>query len=511
MFGQAMRKDEPEGSAEESTQKAVTDWLMQVISGKKPIELHINEPATEAAPEAREETVESTAASSVTEMPAVSHAIEPQADWTVAAVDSAVPEVKEQIEERGTMEFTALDLCGTPVVPLIPVVTKSPLDEITADDLCWVPNPLPVTAAVADAPAERVDIWKEDPRPVPVEAVKDEITAADIARDNVLHLVNTGSAAAHDAADPAVPEPTMSAIDEALRVLETKSTASVFSQENVWARTDLWTQPEPVAEPVAEERLAEPETVDAALAPQAVAGPETAIAEAPSVAEPEVATLPEAVDEAPEVEAAPVAETGSVEAAGTAAVAEPVTVEPAAADVVPVEEPVATSAEPMEEVLPASNAAEAAEPDAALYAELLPRLDEMKALEKIRPEGWNMAMKTLLRLGGALPWLARVAPLLEAGLSKDANTGVVREVRQEVTGLRTTQQEIRTTVQDHTLQLQRVEDQLDRIRESLQRTGGEELAEKVEAQAKLLRMAGIGLGALLVVLIVMVGILMAHH
>ena len=136
---------------------------------------------------------------------------------------------------------------------------------------------------------------------------------------------------------------------------------------------------------------------------------------------------------------------------------------------------------------------------------------ELQQLEG-RPEGWNAAVKTLLRLGSVLPWLVRVLPMLEGNAGKDQTTGLSHEVRHEVADLRLVQYELRTAVQDQSLQLKRVEDQLSRIRQSLepdssQRSG---LDATVKSTVKLVRLMGIGVGALLLVLIVMVAILMAH-
>lgn len=74
------------------------------------------------------------------------------------------------------------------------------------------------------------------------------------------------------------------------------------------------------------------------------------------------------------------------------------------------------------------------------------------------------------------------------------------------------QYEIRSTVHDHSLQLKRMEEQLTRVREVMESESSEhgELTESVMATVKLVRMLGMGLGALLLTLIVMVGLILVH-
>lgn len=138
--------------------------------------------------------------------------------------------------------------------------------------------------------------------------------------------------------------------------------------------------------------------------------------------------------------------------------------------------------------------------------------EELREIDNARPENMNAAWKTLLRLGSVLPLVARALPMMENAPGGEPNTGLVHEVRQEVAGMRMVQYEMRTAVQDHALQLKRVEEQLTRMRQSMESDTSEndELVESVKSTVKLVRMMGIGLGALLAILIVMVAILMTH-
>lgn len=105
---------------DDSSRKTATDWLMKVISGKKPISFHLNGSTRAEDAEETESTV------AVEEMPRM-------------PLGRLVRDREPDEAEQWTGEFTAEDLCGAPAVPVIKV-TPAEKDEITADDVCWVPE-----------------------------------------------------------------------------------------------------------------------------------------------------------------------------------------------------------------------------------------------------------------------------------------------------------------------------------------------------------------------------------
>ena len=116
-----MKDDFQDYSPDPSAQKSVSDWLMHVISGKPPVEA---QPDRAQGRSNAEETPRNTGAVAVEELPGESErtngAAEKKSEMTTAS------------------EFTAEDLCG-------PAVFKTPAansvkEEITADDLCFVPK-----------------------------------------------------------------------------------------------------------------------------------------------------------------------------------------------------------------------------------------------------------------------------------------------------------------------------------------------------------------------------------
>ncbi|MGC2162309.1 MAG: hypothetical protein WA634_10395 [Silvibacterium sp.] len=563
-------------SLETASQKSVTDWLMQVISGKKPIELNINHAAQEEKqPEAK---------------PPAPRLVAVAATPRVAARTEDVVSPNGVVEEQSV--FTAEDLCGPPLLPIIPVIreVKPPKEEITAEDLCWVPKgqelkPQPI-AAVDAAPVVEPPVAE----PPAAEPQEHEITAADITRDTASDIA----------------EPENDAIDAILRRLEQ-------AQQTVTA-ADLLREPGSYAAELAAAAAAAEEEPKTQLSLTAGAGSvaDEAVASAP--AESAVAPEPMTEPETSVVAAEPTPETHpEVHAEASAAAVEETVHEPAwqeaaalgegsapqgvegeteqiAATHIPDEQdgmhaeapmdPAATEAAAMADasllteqhtdVLAelAANASttegliqgpgEQVESQAGVAGEsvfakedvwarsgvwreptpaeaaaredvfqdpsfreqtkhypeerMYPQADELKDLEmETQPEGWNAAWKTLLRLGSMLPWLARALPMLEAGARGEQSPGLVQEVRHEVAGMRMVQYEIKTTVQDHSLQLKRMEEQLTRLRESLDSPDNNELTKSVKLTAKLVQMAGIGLGALLLVLLIMVAVLLAHH
>lgn len=132
-------------------------------------------------------------------------------------------------------------------------------------------------------------------------------------------------------------------------------------------------------------------------------------------------------------------------------------------------------------------------------------------LEAAREEVRSSGVKSLLKLGSMLPWLARDVPAV-GGADNPQNTALTQEVRHEVAGMRVVQQEIRTTVHDHSLQLRRVEDQLSRVRESLvaEAAGSQDLVTSVKSTTKTVQVVGIAVCALLGFVLVMVMLLFLH-
>ena len=131
-------------------------------------------------------------------------------------------------------------------------------------------------------------------------------------------------------------------------------------------------------------------------------------------------------------------------------------------------------------------------------------------MEAAREEVRSSGVKSLLKLGSMLPWLARDVPAV--GGKSPENTALAQEVRHEVAGMRVVQQEIRTTVHDHSLQLRRVEDQLGRVRESLvaEAAGSQDLVTSVKSTTRTVQVVGIAVCALLGFVLVMVMLLFLH-
>ncbi|HET8638184.1 MAG TPA: hypothetical protein VFL96_15145 [Acidobacteriaceae bacterium] len=101
--------EDEELATDPSTRKKATDWLMQVISARKPINLHLNGSPYEEDGE--------------------------------SAVAVAEP-LERPMPVKWAGEFGAEDLCGAPAVPVIKVepVALTGKSEVTADDVCWVPE-----------------------------------------------------------------------------------------------------------------------------------------------------------------------------------------------------------------------------------------------------------------------------------------------------------------------------------------------------------------------------------
>lgn len=571
-----MKDELREFESDATSRKTATDWLMKVISGKKPINLHLNGSDSHEAEDAE-------SAVAVEELPGVPEPVlSKRAGWAEAK------------RETAAAEFTAEDLCGAPAVPVIRVIPAAG-DEITADDVCWVPaeqrlKPEPAAPKLKivqpqerELPAAEMrepkrtepgisaeDISREA-APFVVEPIwsgfaaepdapdaEQEVTAEDIARDwvlkemsppprgsrdgavlpfsfKVIQTTGTGSGAAAQAEMPEAKESAAAGLVEAGDAGAVGVAPEAISAEVAGAAEEAASAAEPrldaparieiateivaempetiAAEPEAEIPVIEP---DALAVGQAAAMPVEAASESvemPVEAAPELAavepdvetpTLNEALEEsAAEAEIETVlhdAEVGEEKGAEQGLVAES-----------------AFARESFWEEAAASGAArgEGVYEKPVLQKVKWPQsLPEDMAEMGQRPEGWVSAWKTLLRLGSVLPWVARALPMIEAGglAEPQAGPGGLQEIRQDVSGLRLVQYEIRTTVQDHSMQLKRMEEQLGRVRESLELKASEsgDLAESVRSMTRLMRLASMGLGGLLLLLVVLEIVMLAH-
>lgn len=124
----------------------------------------------------------------------------------------------------------------------------------------------------------------------------------------------------------------------------------------------------------------------------------------------------------------------------------------------------------------------------------------------------NPMWKLLLQLKPLLPHLTRLLPLLDIGLGPVQNAGLSNEVRQTVAKIQAIQQDLNIVVQDQSVHLKLLEEELTRLRETSEKqaVAQTKLVEGVDSLAKLVRLAGLGLGVLLVTLIVMTAVLLAH-
>jgi len=124
----------------------------------------------------------------------------------------------------------------------------------------------------------------------------------------------------------------------------------------------------------------------------------------------------------------------------------------------------------------------------------------------------NPMWKVLLQLKPLLPHFTRLLPLLDVALGPVQNAGLSNEVRQTVAKIQAIQRDLNIAAQDQSLQLKLLEEELTRLREASEKQAVAQtrLAEGVESLAELVRIAGIGLGLLLVALIVMTAVLLAR-
>lgn len=542
---QAQVKDELQElqPTDSASQKSVTDWLMHVISGKQ-------QPAEERLRAVTQETA--------------------QPD-SIFALDPPPPpkEMNGAAAEPWTGAFTAEDLCGAPVIPMPPRVEKAApeTDEITANDVCWVPEerrlkPQPI---VAQAPPQAsavmdLDITRE-PAPrfaretaTPV-AEEQEITAADISRQWVIDEMEQAAAATAPPEPEPEPEPEQVYVPQLVSLPVREEIAAPEPIATVAAEPEI--VPEPMATP-ADNPFATPADIPfAASADTAMeTEPEPTPVEPMPVLESAVAAEVEVAQAEPEMVV------GEVEGKAT---------ETAAADEIEMPEFSSNSAMDRAGEAHATVAETPASADAKVWAKggywegMHPAVDgteqpfiegkvgeakigegeiekapgtaqqnasrgyfgsylapeDLEEIEKAKPEGWSQSWRTLIRLGAALPWLSRALPALEPGLGNHPGAAagpgmpqgpVPGTTSEDVAGMRLVQYEIRSTVQDHSTHLKRMEEQLARVRESVEsKSADRELAEDVQSAMKLLKIVGIGLGGLLVILIVLALVMVMKH
>jgi hypothetical protein len=446
-----------------STQKSVSDWLMQVISGRKPVE----EPAKKVeVPIAKAAPVETRA----------------EPEWKVAPQAVEIPKSTN----------SAVAIAEAPEIPKPEIPTTEPVNAAT-----------PVASASSEpAPAERV-LTLEDISRGPVietaEPPKSVVTVEDIIREpRVL-------------AESVTEEPTDSVITP--KDISREDVPSLIEPEESLI-ADIRREPGVWSSPPADVRV---EDIFLEGAPQVIEPEKSAIAaeQVASKSEPESPMSTVAAESAlpkPEVIEPPASMIKSAEQSRERGpetlAAEPRAIEPA------------ESVFAHEGIWGATVHPEAAGQEADILRESVGRYPspdmgpgDLKDLARRPPEGWNSAWKTLLRLGSVLPWVARALPMLESGVINDQNPGLAHDAQHEVASMRMAQYEMKTAVQDNSLQLKKVEEQLARLRESMESDNSEnsEVVETVKSAVNLMRLMGIGVGVLLLVLIIMVGLVLAHH
>lgn len=463
-----------------STQKSVSDWLMQVISGKKPVEEPAQkvevpiakaapvetraEPQWKAAPQAVEIPKSTNSAVAVAEAPEIQKPeiqkpeIQKPEIPTTESVNGAIPVASANGEPAPAESVVALeDISRGPTLQTV----EPPKSEITVEDIIREPRVL--AEPVSEEPTESV------------------ITPEDISREGAPSLIEPEENLIADirrepgvwSSPPAAVRVEDIFLEGAPQVLEPEQTA--FAAEEAASKSEPVPE-SPVSAVAAESALPKPEVIDP---------PASVIKSAEQYREPEPETL------AAEPRAVESRAVGPVESVFAHEGIWGATVHPEAA----------------------GHEGDILQESVGRYPGPDPGPGDIKDLARRPPEGWNSAWKTLLRLGSVLPLVARALPMLESGVINDQNPGFANDVQHEVASMRMAQYEMKTAVQDHSLQLKKVEEQLTRLRESMESDNSEnsEMVETVTSAVKLMRLMGIGVGVLLLVLIIMVGLVLAHH
>ncbi len=513
-----MKDDTPASSSGPASQKSVTDWLMQVISGKAPTELHIDA-TQEATKQARETSPEPPREQPRAEVPPYQTEATVSKSTESAVAVAEVPQSEEPVNNTGaqTREISAADLCGTPVYRAPAPQIKSQTEEVTADDVCWVP----VERRIKPQPAAVLDIFKAPdevatPHDHAAQIPEPDVSPADISREVPPHVFEQLRNGYADYLKKEEQAPVAAEPEKAVTAEDISRIPVVVPIEPPVTVEDIYREPE--GRRVQETEAAEHTEPGIAEVHAPAAGSEPTVEMHEPLAY-ESAKAPAEFEKAGTVEPESATETkpGAVHAEiieGEIAEGK-VEEEP---DITEVPESIFARAGIWEEPRRGTPITGDVLSEAAYRERLYPtreELEEIEKIEKIRPEGWNAALKTLMRLGAVLPWVARILPMLEATAATAGNeqqkTGLTQEVRNEVSGLQMVQYEIRTAVQEHSTQLRRMEEQLGRLRDSVGLEDNEDLADTVRTTAKLVRWVGIGLGGLVLALIVMVIVLLSRR
>lgn len=570
-----MRDEFQDYTPDPSSQRSVSDWLMQVISGNKP-----EEPGKAAAQNGARPLANGTAAAAVLE----EAPREPDKSGPAAVVELQPQRVEQQENaavKSPVAEFTAEDLCGPPVIKPAAPAARGILDEITADDLCWVPEkaerngrkpgvveeePVPAAAApvvaatkgsikivdieemkphVAEVEAEEPEVAAEAE---PVAAVEEPVGAVELSKPELVAEVSAAKVVEAEALRPVAGagEDVLTAADitrdrvlyaadaermgmlRPLRKTEPAASAAAEPEREITAadimRDRVLLQMQMTKPVEAEQVKAEPE----AKAPDAAAA---VVESAPEIeaAAAEAKTDIVEVPEAPAVELE--ASAAEPEAEASAAADAPMEIQaPAAEEIAVAEEPVTE--------FPAREAMETGESvfahkgiwgDAArveaheaedVTAEFSDQEPDYRASKGgyLKPEELeDLDEASPEKLAAALKGLARLGTVLPQ-LARTAeggaagDAGLSHEARHEVANLRMIQYEIRSTVHDHSLQLKRMEDQMIRVREAVD-TDNTESAEMADSMKSTVKLVRmIGIGVgILLVILIAMVGFMLEH
>lgn len=474
--------------------RSVVNWLSQVIAGKRPplppgvggTEEDPAQNGDEAEIAARNAAVVDTLRRLFSQRlgsaqpepipePAEHNSSAPGA--TAETPSEALPD-GSSTKEFSAAQFTAEDLCGTAAVPLI---VASPSDEITAADICWVPpghELHPEPPAAEPAIPESALPPSEPPAPVAA-AAEAALEAAPETVEETAAEITAEAAPAPSAESPSEPPQA-----EAAPALEEQPSIAAEPAEPPAAGIEsAQSAGEAASEPLQKETAEEQATISAETAGQLATATESAEPQPPeSATESQPESAPQEVSAAPPES---IFADGAIWRAAT---------EMAAAQNGGIPHASAEASTRQEE----ADSIQEGEP-----FRLVP-LEPTEA-STAPSENWLEAMKALMRLNPVMPWLAEGAKSGRGGESTTSS-----EIRDQVAGIRLVQYETRTSVQDQAVQLKRMEENLARVREALQSTADRNLAETVKTTARTVRMALIGTGITLALVLIIVGMLLAH-
>jgi hypothetical protein len=424
-------------------------------------------------------------------------ALQKAAAADVAKVQAALAEAQGAKSVPREPEWNPPAAAQTPATPAIPtsifaragIWGDAPFAEPPAEPV-WMPTAVPaapIAAPPVPAPVFAQPVVPNEPFVVPVLAPV--FTQPVVVPEPVVPPASVFAQAVVEPA-PVMPAPVAAA------------PVSVFAQPVV---------AEPIVPQVPVSVFAQPVVVPEPVVAQAPVVPEPAPVFAQTVVAPEP-VVPTPVLVQPVVAPEPVVPPPAPVQAQAVVVPEPVlppSVPVQAQPVVAVEAVVAPAAVVKPVPFPAPKAKDKEEV-AHKTAKLIGDPEQVREIEKVSPEGWVSALKTMVQLGLVHSPRAGQAQPAESTKGVDANV-----VTAQAEQLRAVQMEIRTSIQDHAEQLKRVEEQLKQIRESQAKLDSlddgaatEDLAERVHTAVRLTRVVGFGLGALVLVLVVMVALLL---